>query len=124
VSNVGEEFNTEIQNIYKPAVNARIGGEYRAGIFRVRAGTAYFGDPYDKKDTDALNRAQWSFTGGAGFRLPGFYVDLALVHSRFNSARTPYSFQHDPFFTQNYTAPTATVKNAFTNAVLSFGTFF
>ncbi len=124
VSNVGDEFNTEIQNIYKPAVNARIGGEYRAGIFRVRAGTAYFGDPYDKKDTDKLNRAQWSFTGGAGFRLPGFYVDLALVHSRFNSARTPYSFQYDPFYTQNYTAPTATVKNAFTNAVLSFGTFF
>jgi hypothetical protein len=125
----GDDFsfeNTGISNRYQPTLNYRLGGEFREGIFRARAGFAYFGDAIDQKERDNVNRAMLNLTAGVGMRLPGFYLDLALVHSRFNTGYSPYTFQNDPYYTnpEYFQVPGVTVRNTTTNAVLSFGTFF
>jgi hypothetical protein len=67
-----------------------------------------------------------NLTAGVGMRLPSFYLDLALVHSRFKTGYSPYTFQNDPYYTnpEYFQVPGVTVRNTTTNAVLSFGTFF
>lgn len=110
-------FNSDISTNYQPTVNVRLGGEYRQEIYRVRGGVAFFGDPY-KDAFDNLDRTRMAFTGGVGVRLPSFFVDLAVVHSRYKSGYTPYTLENPAF------EPSATIQNAFTNAVISFGTFF
>jgi hypothetical protein len=118
--------NTGISNRYQPTLNYRLGGEFREGILRARAGVAYFGDALDDKDSDGINRAMLNLTAGLGVRLPSFYLDLALVHSRFKTGYSPYTFQNDPYYTNPayFQVPGVTVRNMTTNAVLSFGTFF
>jgi hypothetical protein len=111
------DYNRDINDNYKPTINFRVGGEYRKDILRVRGGFAYFGDPYDK-ELDNLDRTRMAFTGGVGVRLPSFYVDLGVVHSRYKSGYTPYVLKNQAF------EPSAIIQNAFTNAVISFGTFF
>lgn len=125
----GDDFsfeNTGISNRYQPTLNYRLGGEFREGIFRVRAGAAYFGDALDEKQSDGISRSMLNVTLGAGMRLPGFYVDLALVHSRSRTGYSPYTFQNDPYYTnpEYFQVPGVKVLNTTTNAVLSFGTFF
>jgi len=128
-SRVGDDFsfdNEEISNRYQPTLNYRVGGEFREGIFRARAGAAYFGDALDDKSSDGINRAMLNLTAGVGVRLPSFYLDLALVHSRSKTGYSPYTFDYDPYYTNpNYfQVPGVTVRNTTTNAVISFGTFF
>ncbi len=116
--------NELIRTRYQPTVNARIGGEFREGIFRARIGGAYFGDPYDQKQADGLDRTRINLSTGVGLRLPKFYIDFGVVHSRYKSGYTPYSFQFDPNSRFRGEEPSAMIRNASTNAVLSFGTFF
>lgn len=108
--------NEFISRNYQPTVNVRLGGEYRQDVFRFRAGAGYQTDPY-KDMVDNLDRARLNFSAGVGIRLPAFYIDLAVVHSRFDNGYTPYTIS-----TQD--TPSAVVKNRLTNAVLSFGMFF
>jgi hypothetical protein len=108
--------NDFISRNYQPTVHARLGGEYRIDIFRLRAGAGYQTDPY-KDMVDNLNRAKANVSLGAGVRLPEFYIDLAVVHSRFNSGYTPYTIT-------TQATPSAIIGNRFTNAILSFGMFF
>jgi long-subunit fatty acid transport protein len=111
-----EGENNFISRNYQPTINTRLGGEFRKDIFRLRAGAGYQTDPY-KDMADNLDRARLNFSAGAGVRLPDFYIDLAVVHSRYNSGYTPYTIS-------NQATPSVTVKNRLTNAVLSFGMFF
>jgi hypothetical protein len=125
----GDDFgpeNTGIANRYQPTLNYRVGGEFREGIFRARAGVAYFGDALDEKQSDGINRAMVNLTAGVGMRVSSFYLDLALVHSRSKTGYSPYTFQNDPYYTnpEYFQVPGVTVRNTTTNAVLSFGTFF
>ncbi|MDO1445387.1 hypothetical protein Q0590_03945 [Rhodocytophaga aerolata] len=108
--------NEFISRNYQPTVNARIGGEFRKDIFRLRAGAGYQTDPY-KDLVDDLNRQVLNFSAGAGIRLPEFYIDLAVVHNRFDNGYTPYTIS-------NQATPSVIIKNRLTNAVLSFGMFF
>jgi hypothetical protein len=108
--------NDFISRNYQPTIHARVGGEYRKNVFRARAGAGYQTDPY-KDLVDDLNRARLNFSAGAGIRLPEFYIDLAVVHSRFDNGYTPYTIE-------TQTTPSVIVKNRLTNAVLSFGMFF
>jgi hypothetical protein len=121
-SRVLRDANESIANTYQSAINFRVGGEFRQDILRLRAGAGYFGDPY-KEGYDDLDRSRLNFTAGVGIRLPEFYIDLAIVHNRYKSGYTPYSYQFDPSF-EGFPYPTASIRNSFTNAVITIGTFF
>jgi hypothetical protein len=108
--------NKTIKNIYKTTLNIKLGGEYRVNpMFRLRAGAALFGDPYN--DVDEVDRKVLHLTGGMGFKLPGATIDIAVVNSRFNSAYVPYTLSDN-------THPTTSIKNSFTSAVVTVGFSF
>lgn len=81
--------NNVIENIYQTAYNFNIGGEMRFNHTYLRAGGAYYTDPL--KDTERLiDRSRKNYTGGIGYRDPDWYIDFAVVHTRYNSAFKPY----------------------------------
>jgi len=65
--------NDAIQATYQNAVNVRLGGEVRFDQLAVRAGYAYYGNPYESSDIGAAQ----SGSLGLGYRGKSFYVDLA-----------------------------------------------
>lgn len=80
--------NTAIQSLYRNTVNLRFGAEGRFDVFRVRAGYARYGDPYQ---ADANNeRAQNFYTAGLGLRQGSFFLDAAGVYTTFDQNYTPY----------------------------------
>ena len=80
--------NQTVKDLYRSAVNLRIGGEARYDIFRFRLGYARYGDPYKVNDFD---RTQNHFTGGLGLRQNSFFLDLAGVYSTSNLYYNPYT---------------------------------
>ncbi|MDB5241979.1 MAG: hypothetical protein JWP57_2604 [Spirosoma sp.] len=111
---------TEIQRTYKNAVNMRVGGEFRAGLFRARAGVAYQPSAY-KENLDGLtaaDRQRLLYTGGIGIRNQRFFADIAGVVTSFKSAYTPYTL-NDP---RDYGS--GLLSNRTTNLTLSIGVFF
>ncbi|RZL06671.1 MAG: hypothetical protein EOO62_18435 [Hymenobacter sp.] len=87
-SDIGlEDGNASIANGYRNVVNARVGAEARLDIFRVRAGYAYYADPY-KNST--FSRNQNYFSAGAGVRTKAFFVDVAGVYLASKELYQPY----------------------------------
>ena len=77
--------NQEISNNYKSVVNYRIGAEFRMDDIRLRGGLALYPDP-----TGQGNKRDF-VTFGVGYRSSDYFIDLALVNSKFQQAYQPYS---------------------------------
>jgi len=112
-----DDYKAEIKDTYKGAVNARLGGEYRAGIWRGRLGLAYLSDPY-KFDSDGIKRDKLLFSAGAGVRNSRFFADISGTYNTFKSVYTPYVLNNP----QDYAS--AKITNNTVNVVVSVGTFF
>lgn len=80
--------NADVQRLYQNTVNLRFGAEGRFDVFRVRAGYAHYGDPY-QADTNN-ERAQNFYTAGLGLRQDNFFLDAAGVYSTFGQSYSPY----------------------------------
>lgn len=107
--------NRTIKHLYRGTVNLNAGGEYRAGIYRLRAGFSMMGDPYI--NVDNVNRTTINISGGAGIRLDEYFVDLAVVNSRSNGIYQPYTLSSGA-------SPQASLRNSNTSFVISTGFFF
>jgi long-subunit fatty acid transport protein len=81
--------NNNISSTFQSAFNYKIGAEGRFEVFRVRAGFAHFGDPYQGSGVDGSVN---SYTLGTGVRLKNYYLDLAYVNSQRQSPYSPYVF--------------------------------
>ncbi|GGG09287.1 OmpP1/FadL family transporter [Pontibacter amylolyticus] len=82
-------INTRIENTFQSAINYRIGAEGRYEVFRVRAGYAHTGNPYNSSDIDG---SVSTYTLGAGVRLKKFYLDAAYASSKLETPYSPYTF--------------------------------
>ncbi len=104
--------NDVIRGAYASAINVRVGGEFRYDKFRLRAGYAQMGNPYENNEFDG---SVTSITGGVGFRLNNFFMDLSLVHQTSKDSISPYVFS-DGF------GPVANIdkKNNYINLTLGF----
>ena len=114
------DFNAENQRIdelYRGVVNFRMGGEARLGIFRLRAGYAYYpspfegqgeeyltlvpnmddyreltgSDPADAVVPQSLDGSRTFLTVGAGIRQPNFFLDVSLVNQQQADKFSPYT---------------------------------
>jgi hypothetical protein len=103
------DLTKSLGNVYKNAINARIGGELKFNTFMVRLGGAYYGNPYQKETSDVVK-----VTGGLGYRNKGVFLDLAYVYSMNKNINYPYILQDKP----NSPAYLKTNKG---NIVLSLG---
>jgi hypothetical protein len=112
-----ENYKTEIKDTYKAGINARLGGEYRSGVFRGRLGIAYLSDPY-KIQSDGINRDKLLLSAGLGVRNDRFFADISGTFNSFKSVYTPYVLNNS----EDYAS--AKINNHTTNIVLSIGTFF
>ncbi len=90
-----EIVNDDISANYKSAINARLGAEYRYKVFRIRAGYAFYGNPFDS-NIETLNSAQQNISFGLGVRPESVYLDLALVQNMSNELYVPYRTNSSP----------------------------
>lgn len=110
--------NDDIKDMYKGGVNFRIGGEYMiAPQLMIRAGYGYTGSPYADDEIDYSGQ---TVSGGLGYRISNFYVDLTYQNFQRNYGMSPYSFDDG---TGVY-GPVADVKNQRHNVLLSVGVKF
>ncbi len=106
--------NNNISQLYKPAVNYKVGGEYRIADYRIRLGYNHTGDPYN--NVDNLNGSKNAFSGGVGYRSKSFYTDLAGIYSMYKNLTSPYDIATNK--------PVANFNNSKLSFVLSMGFLF
>ncbi len=85
--NYVEGVNNAIKNIYKPALNFRLGGELKFNTIMTRLGFSYYGSPYEDKEFKAR---RMNVHGGLGYRNKGFFIDLTYMHSLNRDVNFPY----------------------------------
>lgn len=112
------EDNIKIQSLYDDAINFRLGGEFRiTNQFMVRAGYAHDGDPYRYSSID--NSIQ-RISGGLGYRTKDMFIDLSIVHTQYETLRSPYTIYSfdDP---NEDISPSAHIDHKNLNASVTFG---
>ncbi len=108
-------FNDGIADTYAGAVNFRLGGEYLiAPQIMVRAGYGYMGSPYQDK---SISYSGQTVSGGLGYRMNNFYVDLTYQNFQRNYSMIPYLLDD----AAGQYSPVVDVKNQRHNVLLSVG---
>ncbi len=82
-----DQLKQVIQDDYKGALQASLGGEVKFNIIMARAGIAYLGNPY--KDP-ALKAKQLIYSAGLGYRNKGMFFDIAFTYANETGALVPY----------------------------------
>lgn len=103
------DLNKTIDNLYKSAINARIGGELKLNTFMVRLGGSYYGNPYQAESSNVAK-----VTGGIGYRNKGIFLDLAYIYTMVKDDNYPYRLQ------DKANVP-AYLKNNYGNIVATIG---
>jgi len=117
-----EYFNTlnnTIDNVFKSAVNFRVGGELKFETIMVRAGFGYYGNPYTSNyfgnsTTDVTKGSKMNISGGLGWRNKGMFVDLTYLHQILSDVYFPYDLEGNVF-------NAAGVKSNVGNILLTLG---
>ena len=96
------DLNNTIDDVFKSAVNFRLGGELKFETVMVRAGFGYYGNPYSNnyfgnEPGDVTNASRMNISGGLGWRNKGMFVDLAYIHQIIKDAYYPYRLDEGVF---------------------------
>lgn len=113
--------NQGIKDQYQTAINARLGGEFRQDIFRIRAGAALLGnsivanrreylDFFDLETIHSIDGGRRILTLGAGIRQPNFYLDVSFINQMQKDILNPY-------FSDKYTPSVISTRT--TNTIIS-----
>ncbi len=109
--------NQAISNSYMGASNIRVGGELVLYPFSIRAGYAYYGNPYTKEAANTgLKR---SLSAGVGVKIKHSFIDLAYVLSYYDQQDYLYTSAYAPYGT-NFASNHTEVSNV----VLTMGVNF
>jgi hypothetical protein len=85
-----KDLKNVIKNYYRGNVNFRLGGEIKFNTFMIRAGGAYYSNPYRDKELKS-NIIQAS--GGIGYRNKGIFIDLTYSHLFNKDVNFPYRLE-------------------------------
>ena len=107
--------NKEIKQYYTNVMNYRVGLELRYNIFRLRGGYNVQKNPY-KKEFD-VNQKITTISYGAGVKFNKFFIDFALLTSKWNSSYSQYALG-------NGEGPVAALKNKMTTGMITVGLSF
>lgn len=88
------KFANETNKLYlQGALNARAGAEIKFAPWAIRAGLAYYGNPY----ADVPVKAQrMLFSGGIGYRYEGMFIDLTYAYTMNKDLQFPYRLNDVP----------------------------
>ncbi len=107
-----KSLNKAISQAYKSAFNFRAGGELKFTTVMVRAGVAYYGNPY--KDIHSEKGDRLNLSGGLGYRNKGFFIDATYVYSTGNDVNIAYRLQNAAYYN-------ADIKNTAGKIFLTIG---
>jgi hypothetical protein len=93
-----DELNNTIKDIYRNAINLRLGGELKFNTLMVRAGFGYFGNPYEDAE---IKGKRMNVSGGLGYRNKGKFIDLTYIHQFVTDGFYPYRLEDNAFFPVN-----------------------
>jgi hypothetical protein len=105
------DINTAVKKIATTANNIRLGAEFRANEFSLRAGYAMFGSQLNASQFDASRK---DLSLGAGYRGASFFTDIAWVNSKVNDRNFLYQIN-------GVNLPNAQIKNNINTIVLTIG---
>jgi hypothetical protein len=110
--NYFDGVNSAIKSSYKGNFDFRVGGELKFNTIAVRAGFAYYTNPY--KD-DALKANRMYISGGLGYRNKGMFIDLTYVQGFTKDVNFPYRLadKANTFASVNQTSGTVIVTVGF-----------
>ncbi len=102
-------LNKTIDNLYKSAINVRLGGEVKLNTIMFRLGGAYYGNPYKNEKADIVK-----LSGGLGYRNKGIFIDLTYIYSVNKDI-------HYPYLLQDKANVPAYIKNNASNIIATIG---
>jgi long-subunit fatty acid transport protein len=115
--------NDVIQNIYRDAINYRLGTEFRLlDNFRLRGGYSVLADPY--ANTPQLDRSITRLTGGLGYRNRDFFIDLAVINMQTTAFNSPYTFSQDFIDNLGFVDPLAESDISMWSSMVTLGFVF
>ncbi|RQO30323.1 hypothetical protein DBR32_12185 [Taibaiella sp. KBW10] len=85
------QVNNAIKNTYRGASNVRVGAEYRVtNPFSIRAGVAYYGNPYSTQYSD-FGSDRMDYSVGLGYRFANnTFIDLGYAYSNMTNKENAY----------------------------------
>jgi len=107
-------INQQISSSYIAKEDFHVGGEWLMYPFSIRAGYAYYGNPYAKGS--GISTIKRSISGGVGVKIKHWFIDLAYVYSYYNES--------DYIYSSSYGDAIANNSNTFSSVVLSLGVNF
>lgn len=111
-----DEQNAAVGQVYRGALNLKIGGEARIGVGRLRAGFNRMGSALVLDD--GVDRSVNIVTFGGGVRMSRFFADLAFNAFTSTTSFTPYTLANETDYSS------VLVDNKRSTLQLSIGTFF
>ena len=106
-----DPVNEAIKENYKGTIGARLGGELKLEKYFIRAGGAYYSNPYSQSGQKA---DKLYLTTGLGYRVKAFFVDLAYVMDLTHNIDFPYRLA-------DKTNTAASLHQTAGNVLLTFG---
>jgi len=98
--------NNQIQSSFKSWGNIRVGTEWRIWDFRIRAGGAYYSNPYT---SSGASGTRYTISGGLGYRAKHFFTDVTYQWAQ----------SKEDYFLYNYAGMTPSVNTYTTSTVLT-----
>ncbi|MCX6241322.1 MAG: hypothetical protein NTX43_05930 [Bacteroidetes bacterium] len=95
--------NDEVKSNFQSWGNIRLGTEWRIADFRLRAGGAYYSNPYT---TPGINGARYTISGGVGYRMKYFYADVTYQWAQSKEQYYLYNYPGMLPSTNTYTTST------------------
>lgn len=108
-----QDLNKELAESFNSAVNLRVGGEARYGVFAVRAGAGYLMSPYQDFYTGA-DEGMLNLSMGIGLREKNVFLDLGVARNMYSETYLPYTV---PNGTNNPEVANAVVKTQFVGSI-------
>lgn len=114
------QYDQAISDSFQGAFNFKVGGELMVvPQFLLRAGYNHSGNPYQAADFKMQ-----SFSGGMGYRMGNYYVDLTYQHWQQEYGLSPYTFTEDFMIDAGGISPVANITNTRNNVFLTIGAKF
>jgi hypothetical protein len=88
--NFEQDLNKELEESFNSAVNLRVGGEARYGVFAVRAGVGYLMSPYQDFYAGA-DEGMLNLSMGIGLREKNIFLDLGVARNMYSETYSPYT---------------------------------
>ncbi|MBM3442657.1 MAG: hypothetical protein FJX89_08170 [Bacteroidetes bacterium] len=88
------DLNKAVSGSFGSVINARVGGELKFETLMLRAGVAYYGNPYEG---NALSGNRMNLSGGFGYRDKGRFIDVTYVHQIGKDGYYPYQLDNGFF---------------------------